>query len=135
MIFSHVIGLTQRPMGFGVLSAFAVRDGYSVAYYKRAFAKKLTVLGRLANAQGKPALRCTDQFLTNVMRIARGLKIEETDTFMIGHDGIVIDESWEAKPDFVRFVVMGGYCYAYSCNLTGYEYIIDAKMMALGGAE
>ena len=136
MIFSKVIGLTQPKMGFGLLAAFAVRDGYSPSYYKRTHAKKLAKLGRVSGAQGKPGLRCTEAFLVNVMDIARGWDATETEAFMVDHRGVIINESWEAKPDFVRFVVMGGYCYAYSCQLSGLEHFIDgATMMALGGSK
>ena len=136
MIFSKVI-LVKGKMGFGLLAAFAVRDGYSVSYYKRAHAKKLTKLGRIAGAQGKPGLRCTEEFLKRALdygRVVRGLLGEKMDTFILDQSGVQVRGSWEPKPtEYVRFIVERGHIYSVEVSLSGMLYNIDdAPMLALG---
>jgi len=141
MIHSTKLGIAQPKMSFGILSAFAVREGYSVSYYKRTLAKKLNRLGRLANTQGKPALRCDEGFSISARNIARSLtdglgelRDEGVDTFMLDQRGHVVHPDWELKPDFVRFVIQRNYIYVTAVSLSGYAYNVDdAVMIALGG--
>jgi len=131
--------ITSKKIGFGLLAAFAARDGYSPSYYKRTHAKKLAKLGRVSGTQGKPGLRCTDEFLARALdygRVVRGLLGEKMDTFMLDQNGVLIHASWELKPDFVRFIIQRNYIYAVEVSLSGMHYNIDdAVMMALGGSQ
>ena len=135
MLFSKVTG----KMNFGLLSAFAARDGYSVSYYKRAHAKKLANLGRVSGAQGKPGLRCSMEFLHSFVSIARAVRAsdERMDTFFVDQNGIQIAAGWETKPpDYVRFIVERDHVYVVEVSLSGMLYNIDnAPMMLLSGAE
>ena len=121
----------KTNISFGTIASWADRANYSKAYYKRAFAGVMPVLGRLSHTQGKPGLRCEDSFIASVKVYARALD-SGVKSFFVGADGKWLDQILDG--DFVQFSVRGSEMYAHSCRLDGRIYFIeDAKMIELGG--
>lgn len=120
---------------FGTMRDFARASNYSPYYYKRtASGRALTVLGRMAHGQGKPALRCTDEFLTSVMRIAHSVG----GGFIVDGLGKPVDEAIALGQlkEFVKLGVQGNCVYVIEFQADGRRHAIgDATMFHLGGAE
>ena len=120
-------------ISFGLLAAFAVRDGYSPSHYGRlSQAKALRTLGRLVGTQGRPSLRCTEGFLTGAKKVAQAIA-PIGKAFMMDHRGQLIEPSLENTGDFVRFVIQSNHIYATIVQLDGRSYWLnDSPVIGIG---
>lgn len=118
---------------FGTMRDFARASNYSPYYYRRtASALALAVLGRTQARQGRPALRCTEDFLACAKMHAAATS-PHWDTFTIGQNfELVTSWNFKQRTDFVRFEIIDNLSFtAIGYQIGGY-WLIDRQIIEFG---